>query len=167
MPTGKIPDLQAMAKADPGFTDRPEPHQFHIVGNLAKWKKRTTPIGNGHCPVLTQVASGAPKVKFWKKGPIVKGNVVGMRVRRHIPHADGAMRRPLDAPRGEEAVGASVDQQRRQQPRMVLRTPARDRMDRKSAKRNGDPPPPPRHAPRHRPEASPWHLAAAGRPDRG
>lgn len=74
MPTGEIADLQAMAKADPGFTDRPELRQFHIVENVAKWKKRTTPVGNGHCPVLTQVASGAPKVKFWKKGPIVKGN---------------------------------------------------------------------------------------------
>jgi hypothetical protein len=38
---------------------------------------------------------------------------------------------------------------------------------RRSSRTAYGPPPPPRQAPRHRPEASPWYPAAAGRPDRG
>lgn len=75
MPKGTLAELQAMAKADKGFTGKPEMLEFHKAANLAKWKTRTTQVGNGQCPILPQVASGAPKVKFWRKGPIVKGNL--------------------------------------------------------------------------------------------
>ena len=74
MPKGTLAELQAMAKADKDFAGKPEMLEFHKAENLPKWKKRKTLVGNGHCPVLTQVASGAPKVKFWRKGPLVKGN---------------------------------------------------------------------------------------------
>lgn len=74
MAKGTLAELQAMAKADAGFTGKPEMLEFHKAANLAKWKKRTSLVGNGNCPILPQVASGAPKVKFWRKGPLVKGN---------------------------------------------------------------------------------------------
>ena len=39
-------------------------------------------------------------------------------------HADVAIGRPLDPPRGEDAVGIAVDQQRQHQPRVILRLAA-------------------------------------------
>jgi hypothetical protein len=62
--------------------------------------------------------------------------VVGMQVRRHAAHADVTVRRPLDPARREHAIGGAGDQQRQQQPRMLLRPAARDRSHRKGAKRH-------------------------------
>ncbi|WP_439579455.1 BPSL0067 family protein [Elioraea sp.] len=74
MPKGSLAELQAMARADKDFAGKAEMLEFYKVENLSKWKKRATHVGNGQCPILPQLASGAPKVKFWRKGPIVKGN---------------------------------------------------------------------------------------------
>ena len=74
MAKGTIEQLRSMAATDTNFKLRPELHEFYIADDLARWKKRRTLCGNGGCPILPQLASGAPKVRFWLRGPLVKGN---------------------------------------------------------------------------------------------
>jgi hypothetical protein len=64
------------------------------------------------------------------------GVVGGTQVRRHAAHADVTVRRPLDPAWGEHAIGGAGDQQRQQQPWMLLRLATRDRSHRKGAKRH-------------------------------
>jgi hypothetical protein len=74
MGTGSTEDLRAMIRAEGKFEIDAEMHEFYVADDLEKWRKRKTLVGNGQCPVVVQVATGAPKVKFWRRGPLVKGN---------------------------------------------------------------------------------------------
>lgn len=78
MALGSIETLREMIKADPAFTGSAETYDFHLADDIvalrATLKARKKTYGTGQCPILPQVTFHAPKVKFWIKGPIAKGN---------------------------------------------------------------------------------------------
>lgn len=74
MAKGELSVLREMAKADSNFKLQTEMYEFFVVKNLKPWKNRRRCVGNSQCPILPQVASGAPLTRFWVKGPRVKGN---------------------------------------------------------------------------------------------
>ena len=53
---------------------RAEHYDFWVAKTLKTWQDRRTLVGNGQCPVLVQMATGAPLVATWLRGPLVKGN---------------------------------------------------------------------------------------------
>ncbi len=79
-------------------------------------------------PHLARQQQNLQKRRFKRRlvGPPKAGDrvVVGVRVGGDETGADVPVRRPLDPPRGEDAVGMAVDEQRQHQPRMVLRLAA-------------------------------------------
>jgi hypothetical protein len=62
--------------------------------------------------------------------------VVRMQVRRHVAQPEVAVRRPVDAARREDAFGVGVDQQRQQQPWVILRLAAGGRAHGEGAERH-------------------------------
>ena len=75
MPAGDIETLRSIMRVDWYSTLRPEHHEFYLTNNIGYWKKKRELVGRGQCPVLVQWATGAPKVKFWRQGPVVAGNM--------------------------------------------------------------------------------------------